>query len=220
MKAGEDTIRVVIADDYDVVRTGLRSILSLEDGITLVGEAADGNAALALTLELKPEVVLMDLQMPEMDGIAATEAICARLPETRVIMLTSFTEEEHVLPAIRAGASGYLLKDASGAEVVAAVRAVARGDSLLDPIAMQRLMQWVATQPREPSLPRSVTPRELDVLRLVVQGKSNKEIAQALGTAENTVKEQLSSVFGKFGLRDRTQAALFAVRTGLVPLDK
>jgi DNA-binding NarL/FixJ family response regulator len=220
MTAGEGTIRVVIADDYDVVRTGLRSILSLEDGITLAGEAADGKAALALTLDLNPDVVLMDLQMPEMDGIAATEAICTRLPETRVIMLTSFTEEEHVLPAIQAGASGYLLKDASGAEVVAAVRAVARGDSLLDPIAMQRLMEWVAAQPREQELPRPLTPRELDVLRLVVKGMSNKEIAHALGTTENTVKEQLSAVFGKLGLRDRTQAALFAVRTGLVPLDK
>jgi DNA-binding NarL/FixJ family response regulator len=220
MDGGDRTIRVVIADDYDVVRTGLRSIFSLAAGITLVGEAADGRAALALALDLEPDVVLMDLQMPEMDGIAATEAICARLPGTRVIMLTSFVEEEHVLPAIQAGAAGYLLKDASGAQVVAAVRAAARGDPLLDPVAMQRLIEWVAARPQEPPAPPRLTPRELDVLRLVVRGMSNKQIAVTLGTAENTVKEQLSAVFAKLGLKDRTQAALFAVRTGLVRLDE
>jgi DNA-binding NarL/FixJ family response regulator len=220
MDGGRDaSITVLIADDFDVVRAGLRSILSVEDDIKLVGEAADGWAALALALELKPDVVLMDLQMPEMDGVAATEAICAHLPATRVVMLTSFTEEEHVLPAIRAGASGYLLKDASGAQVVDAIRAVARGDSLLDPAATQRLVAWVASRPQEPSPPRPLTPRELDVLRLVVRGMRNKEIARALGTAENTVKEQLSSILTKLELNDRTQAALYAVRTGLVPLD-
>ena len=216
MTAGEGTIRVVIADDYDVVRTGLRSILSLEDGITLAGEAADGKAALALTLHLNPDVVLMDLQMPEMDGIAATEAICTRLPETRVIMLTSFTEEEHVLPAIQAGASGYLLKDASGAEVVAAVRAVARGDSLLDPIAMQRLMEWVAAQPREQELPRPLTPRELDVLRLVVKGMSNKEIASILSISDQTVKNNITSIWRHLQVHQSTHAVIYAVRQGWI----
>lgn len=210
----------MIADDHDVVRSGLRSILSLADGIILVAEAADGQAALALALDLEPDVVLMDLQMPSISGIAATEAICARLPETRVVMLTSFVAEEHVLPAIQAGASGYLLKDASGAEIVAAVHAVARGDPLLDPVAMQQLIEWVAARPQDPSPPPPLTPREMDVLRLVVRGMSNKQIAGALGTAENTVKEQLSAVFAKLGLKDRTQAALFAVRTGLVRPDE
>jgi NarL family two-component system response regulator LiaR len=212
-------IRVLIVDDHAVVREGLRTYLSLEEGIELAGEAGNGREAVTLACTLKPDVVLMDLQMPELDGVAATAAISERLPDTRVIVLTSFTDDEHVLPAIKAGATGYLLKDASAEELVQAIEAASRGEARLHPMIAKRLMQQVTT-PREQRAEVALTPRELEVLRLVARGMSNKEIARALVTSERTVKGHVSNVLGKLELSDRTQAALYAVRHGIVPLSE
>lgn len=214
-----ESIRVLVADDHAVVREGLRTYLQLEDHITVVAEAANGREAVALATELNPDVVIMDLQMPELDGVAATQAIKERLPETNVIVLTSFMDDDHVLPAIRAGAVGYLLKDASAAEIVRAIGEAARGEAHLHPAVARRLMQQV-TAPPEPENPgANLSPRELEVLRLIARGMSNKEIAGELVTGERTIKGHVSSILSKTGLADRTQAALYAVRQGIAPLD-
>lgn len=218
MPPGDDVIKVLIVDDHAVVREGLRTYLQLEDHVTVVGEAANGREALALAERLRPDVVLMDLQMPEMDGVAATRAIKERLPAAHVVVLTSFTDDQHVLPAIRAGATGYLLKDASAEELLQAIEAAARGQARLHPMVARKLMEQVTT----PSGPRAVdqlTPRELEVLRLIARGLSNKEIARELVTSERTVKGHVSNILAKLGLADRTQAALYAVREGLAPLE-
>lgn len=206
-------LRVLIVDDHGVVREGLRTYLQLEAGVDLVGEACTGSEAVRLAVELRPDVVLMDLQMPEMDGISATRAIKAQQPQCQVIVLTSYTDDEHVLPAIKAGATGYLLKDVSADELLQAIEAAARGESRLHPMVARRLMEQV-TAPAAPLL----TARELEVLRLIARGFSNKEIARELVTSERTVKGHVSNILGKLDLADRTQAALYAVRAGLAPL--
>jgi two-component system, NarL family, response regulator LiaR len=210
------TIRIVLADDHMVVRQGLRMFLSLDSELEVVGEANDGAEAVELARQLRPDVVLMDLLMPHMDGIAATAAIRRDLPDTEVIALTSVLEDEKVVGAVRAGAIGYLLKDTRADELCRAIKAAAAGQVQLSPQAAARLMREV----RAPDSPEPLTERETDVLRLLARGMSNKEIAQTLIIGEKTVKTHVSNILAKLGVPSRTQAALYAVRIGLVSADR
>jgi DNA-binding NarL/FixJ family response regulator len=207
------TIRVLIADDHSVVRQGLRMFLGLDPELEVVGEATNGEEAVRLAGELRPDVVLMDLVMPRMDGIAATTAIRQRLPEVEVVALTSVLEDASVVGAVRAGAIGYLLKDTQADELCRAIKAAAAGQVQLSPQAAARLMREV----RAPESPEALTERETDVLRLLARGKANKEIARALSIGEQTVKTHVGNILAKLGVQSRTQAALHAVRIGLVP---
>jgi two-component system, NarL family, response regulator LiaR len=207
-------IRVLIADDHGVVREGLRAYLELEPDIAVVGEARDGQEAVRRVAELSPDVVLMDLLMPTMDGVQATQLIKQQKPETHVIVLTSFVDEDRVVPAIRAGATSYLLKDIGAPDLARAIRGAHAGQAQLHPEVARRLMQQV-TAPRKPDAAADLTEREREVLQLVAQGRSNKEIARDLVVSERTIKGHVSSILGKLGLQDRTQAALYAVRHGL-----
>ncbi len=209
-------VRLLITDDHDVVRQGLRLYLRRDPEIEVVGEAADGEAAVELAWSLRPDVVLMDLLMPRMDGIAATGAIRSELPEVEVVALTSVLEEGAVTGAIRAGAIGYLLKDTKAEALCRAIKGAAAGQVQLAPEAAARLMREV----RVPESPEALTERETEVLKRVARGQANKEIAHALFVEERTVKSHVSSVLGKLGVKSRTQAALYAVRTGLVTVDE
>jgi two-component system, NarL family, response regulator LiaR len=214
-------IRVLIVDDHSVVREGLRSFLDLQDGIAVVGEAGDGQQAIDLTHELTPDVVLMDLVMPGLDGVAAMRAIHAHHPDARVIVLTSFLDEQRVLPAIQAGAAGYLLKNVAPADLAQAIRAAHRGEAIIDPAVAARLLNALAGESEHRALaPQRLTAREQQVLELIVGGRSNKRIALELGIAEKTVKAHVGRVLEKLGVADRTQAALVAVREGLVDSDR
>jgi DNA-binding NarL/FixJ family response regulator len=204
---------VLVVDDHAVVREGLRSFLELQEGIEVAGEAADGAEAVEAAGELRPDVVLMDLVMPRLDGVAALRALRERLPGARVIVLTSFAEEDKLLPALRAGAAGYLLKNARPQDVVRAVRAASRGEALLDPVVAARLIESLSGQ-QEPI--ERLTPREREVLVLIGRGYSNKRIARELDVSEKTVKAHVGRVLAKLGVTDRTQAAIVAVRAGLV----
>jgi NarL family two-component system response regulator LiaR len=208
-------IRVLIADDHAVVRQGLRTFLDLQEEIAVVGEAADGEDAVDAVERLAPDVVLMDLVMPGVGGIEAIRRIRARSPATRVIVLTSFLEDEKVFPAVRAGAAGYLLKDVQPQELVRAIEVVHDGQALLHPAVAARLMEEVA-QCDVRRAPDVLTPREREVLALLARGLSNKAIAREFGVAEKTVKTHVSNILGKLGVADRTQAALWAVREGVV----
>jgi DNA-binding NarL/FixJ family response regulator len=208
--------RVLIVDDHGVVRRGLRMYLSLDSDIEVVGEAGDGEEALIMARELAPDVILMDLLMPKMDGIEATKAIRSEMPEVEVIALTSVLEDASVTGAVRAGAIGYLLKDTDAEELGRAINAAAEGRVHLAPEAAARLMREV----RAPESPEALTERENDVLMLVAQGKANKQIASELYVSEKTVKAHVSSILMKLGVQSRTQAALHAVRTGLVSLEE
>jgi NarL family two-component system response regulator LiaR len=202
-------IRVLIADDHAVVRQGLRTFFDLQEDIDVVGEAADGEEALALAERLAPDVVLIDLVMPGVGGIEALRRLRERVPEARAIVLSSFADDDKLFPAVRAGAAGYLLKDVQPRELVAAIRTVHGGGALLHPTVAARLMEELADDP--------LTPREREVLALIGRGMPNKLIARELGIAEKTVKAHVSSVLAKLGVTDRTQAALYAVRAGLAP---
>ena len=210
-----DPIRVVIADDHAVVRQGLRSFLGLQDDIEVVGEAADGAEALRAVDALRPDVVLIDLVMPGIDGLGAIERIREQAPETRILVLTSFADESKLFAALRAGAAGYLLKDVQPAELAQAIRTVAAGEALLDPAVTARVLRRMSERERRPKH-ADLTRRELEVLRLIARGLSNKQIAAELVLSEKTVKTHVSSILGKLRLSDRTQAALYAVREGLV----
>ena len=205
---------MLIVDDHAVVREGLRTYLGLQDGIEIAGEAANGREAVAEAERLRPEVILMDLEMPELDGVGAMRELRRRGVECRVIVLTSFSDERRLLPAIQAGAAGYLLKDAEPREVVRAVRAAHEGETLLAPAVAARLVEAIAEPAGAPA--QRLTPREQEVLELIAAGLSNKLIARRLGIAEKTVKTHVGHVLAKLGVSDRTQAALYAVRTGLV----
>jgi DNA-binding NarL/FixJ family response regulator len=209
-----DVIGVLVVDDHAVVREGLRTFLELQDGIAVVGEAGDGEEAVRQAEALRPDVVLMDLVMPRLDGVGAMRELRVRLPATRVIVLTSFAEDERLLPAIQAGAAGYLLKNVAPAELARAVRAAHAGDALLDPHVAARLVEALA-QPAGEEPPDRLTTREQQVLGLIARGFSNKRIARELGIAEKTVKTHVGHVLAKLGVADRTQAALHAVRMGL-----
>jgi DNA-binding NarL/FixJ family response regulator len=213
-----DAIRVLIVDDHAVVREGLRTFLALQDGIEVVGEAGDGAEALDAAAALQPDVILMDLVMPALDGLGAMRALRDAGTTARVIVLTSFTDDERILPAIQLGAAGYLLKNVAPAELARAVRAAHAGEALLDPTVAARLVAAVAEQRAEgPRAADALTRRERDVLTLIARGLSNKRIAFELGLSEKTVKAHVGHVLAKLGVSDRTQAALYAVRHGLVP---
>lgn len=209
------TTRVLIVDDHAVVRQGLRMFLGLDDELEIVGEAAGGEDAVRLASELRPDVVLMDLLMPGMDGIAATRAIRRAQPETEVLALTSALEDELIYQAIRAGAMGYLLKDTQGHELCQAIKAAAAGQVQLSPDAMARLMRHVDIA----TGPDALTARETEVLCLVATGMTNRQIGLELGIAEKTVKTHVSNVLSKLNAGSRTEAALYAARTGLVSCD-
>jgi DNA-binding NarL/FixJ family response regulator len=219
-------IRVVLADDQALLRKGFRMILDAEDGVEIVGEAADGADAVRLTTLYTPDVVLMDVRMPVMDGIEATRAITASTETTRVLILTTFDLDEYAFNALRAGASGFLLKDVPPAELLAAIRTVARGDAVVSPRVTRRLLQEFAHQLPDlsgngdgdvhPMPPAGLTERELQVLLAVAEGLSNAEIAERLFVSEATVKSHVGRLLSKLGLRDRVQAVVYAFQTGLV----
>jgi NarL family two-component system response regulator LiaR len=205
-------IRIVIADDHSVVRRGLRMFLAMDPELVVVGEAADGEEAVHLARLLLPDIVLMDLLMPVMDGIKATTIIRGELPDTEVLALTSVLEDASVVGAVRAGAIGYLLKDTDADALCRAIKAAAAGQVQLTPQAAARLMQAVSA----PESPEALTERETEVLRLLAQGKANKEIARGLNISEKTVKVHVSNILSKLGVQSRTQATLYAIRIGLV----
>ncbi len=206
-----EPIRVLIVDDHEVVREGLRNFLELQDGMEIAGEAGDGEEGVALAGELQPDVVLMDLVMPKVGGVEAMRALRERVPGTRVIVLTSFIDDEHVLPAMRAGAAGYLLKNVQPQELARAIRTADAGEALIDPAVAARLVDALAESEQDDGYER-LTPREREVLALIGRGFSNKRIALELGVAEKTAKTHVSNLLGKLGLADRTQAALYASR--------
>jgi NarL family two-component system response regulator LiaR len=212
-------IRVVVADDHAVVRQGLRTFLELQDDIEVVGDAADGEAALAAVAEHDPDVVLMDLVLPGIDGVEAIRRVAADHPRTRAIALTSFLDDDKVFPAVRAGAAGYLLKDVQPQELVKAIRAVHAGEVLLHPAVTARLMEDVADGGARSSPPAELTPRERQVAELIARGGQNKGIALELGISEKTVKTHVSAILRKLDVADRTQIAMHAVREGWVELD-
>jgi two-component system, NarL family, response regulator LiaR len=210
-------VRVLIADDHQVVREGLQMILAESDGeIVVVGEASDGDEAVRLATAVRPDVVLMDLSMPRVDGLEATRRLREAGVESRVLILTSFAEGEGVRDAVRAGVTGYLMKDVLKAELLAAIRLAADGVPTLHPRAQQHLMRGIA-EPETPSPFGTLTPRERDVLALLARGESNKRIAAALNLSIGTVKGYVSAIFEKLGVEDRTQAALLAAKHDVVP---
>ncbi len=214
-----EPISVFLVDDHQVVRQGLRDFLELQDGIDVVGEASSGIEAVQFVKQLLPDVVIMDLVMPEIDGVEATRRVKAISPSTQVIVLTSFADDDKVFPAIKAGAISYLLKDVSPLDLARAVRAAKRGEAVLHPEVAAKLMQEFST-PRAPeNEAESLTEREMDVLRLIARGHSNREIAEALIISEKTVKTHVSNILSKLHLADRTQAAIYALRQRLVPMD-
>jgi len=211
-------ISVLIVDDHAVVRHGLRNYLEIQDDIEIAGEAENGLEAVEKVKLYFPDIVLMDLVMPSMDGIEATRQINAATSTTRVIVLTSFSEDDQVFSAIKAGATGYLLKDVSPTDLVEAIRATHQGESQLHPDIVNKLMQEYASRPAEPnSIHGNMTERELEVLGLIARGMSNREIAQSLIISEKTVKTHVGNILSKLHLKDRTQAAIYAHENGLVP---
>jgi DNA-binding NarL/FixJ family response regulator len=213
----EPRIRVLLVDDHAVVRRGLHGFLGLLDDLEIVGEAEDGSQAIRLAEETKPDVILMDLVMPYLDGVAATVEIKKRQPGVEIVALTSFIEEQTVIAALEAGATGYLLKDASADEVADAVRAAYGGEMRLDPAVSRLLAERLRRAKPRPHPVEPLTARELDVLGLVGRGLSNKEIAAQLVITERTARTHVSNILGKLGLASRTQAALYAVEHDLVP---
>lgn len=212
-------IRVVIADDHPIVRRGMRALLATEPGIALVGEAADGAEAVREVLALRPDVVLMDLEMPHLDGIAAIRAILAQRPETRILVVTSFSTDDKVFAAIKAGALGYLLKDSSPEALIAAIGQVHRGEPSLHPAIARKVLGELARPAALPPATDPLTARELAVLQLIARGLGNQEIADQLAISEATVRSHVSSILGKLHLASRTQAALYALREGLASLE-
>jgi NarL family two-component system response regulator LiaR len=220
VRSSESRVRVLIVDDHAIVRKGIRALLSEADGFEVVGEADNGQEAVLRAEECSPDVILMDLLMPVMDGIEATRQITSRQPEARVLVLTSFAADNKVFPAIKAGASGYLLKDSSPDELVRAIRQVHRGEPSLHPTIARKLLQEVAHPAELQPAPEALTAREMMVLRLIAQGLSNQEIADRLVVSEPTVRAHVSRILSKLHLASRTQAALYAVREGLTDADE
>ena len=211
----DDPIRVLVADDQRVVREGLAMLLGLLPGIEVVGAAADGEEAVRMARARRPDVVLMDLRMPRLDGIEATRRLGEEVPAVRVIALTTYADEPSVLGALRAGARGFLTKDAGADEIRQAVEAVARGEAALDPTVQHHVVTAVAEAAEAPQLPDGLTPREAEVLTLIAEGLSNQEIARRLVVSQATVKSHVNRVFAKAGVRDRAQAVAYAYRKGL-----
>ena len=212
-------IRVLIADDQELVRTGFRVILEAEGDIEVVAEAENGVEAVRQAALVKPQVVLMDIRMPELDGLAATDQILRQTDPPTIVVLTTFDQNEYIYRALRAGAAGFLLKDAPSSRLIAAVRAAATGDSLIEPSITQRLVERFAEPAAAPGIPdqlTQLTERELDVLRLITRGLSNAEIAAEMVVAETTVKTHVARILAKLGVRDRVQAVVVAYETGFV----
>ncbi len=212
-------IRVLIVDDHAIVRKGIRVLLSTEPDIEVAGEAQDGRQAIAEASRLQPDVILMDLVMPEVDGITAIQHITVHQPQVRILVLTSFATDDKIFPAIKAGALGYLLKDSSPRELIQAIHQVCRGESFLHPLVARKLLEELSQPPTQPPTPDPLTGREVEVLRLVAQGQSNQEIAAVLMISEATVRTHVSNILSKLHLASRTQAALYALREGLASLD-
>ena len=212
-------IRVFIADDHTIVRKGIRAVLEIVPDIDLVGEAENGRDAVYRVAELEPDVILMDLVMPGMDGIEAIERIRERQPEARILVLTTFAGEDKILPAIKAGALGYHLKDSRPEELVRAIRQVYRGESSLHPVIARKVLEELSRPSNRPPTPDPLTQRELEVLRLVAQGLENHEISEKLVITEATVRTHVSNITGKLHVASRTQAALYALREGIASLD-
>jgi DNA-binding NarL/FixJ family response regulator len=214
-------VRVLIVDDDDLMRAGLRGMLSNDEAIEVVGEAGDGREVVYRTRLLRPDVVLMDVRMPDLDGISATRELLAAFPEMKVVILTTFEQDDYIFGALSAGASGFLLKRTRPEELVAAVKTIAAGDSLLSPSVTSRVIERMAQQP-PPDASRDarldeLTPRESEVLELVARGLSNGEIADSLVIEESTVKTHVKRILAKLGVRDRVQAVIFAYESGLTP---
>ena len=213
-------IRVLIVDDHQVVRQGLRFMLEQEESIEVVGDCADGTEAIAAVRELRPTVVLLDLFLPGQDGISVLTQLKQERPEVEVLMLTSSTDDEHLLAALRAGALAYLRKTAGVEQIIGSVRAAARGESVLDPRIAARLVREVRTSARRRAPLDLLSPREREVLTVLARGRSNRQIAKELAITEETVKAHVSSILAKLHLADRTQAAIFGLQQRLVPLDE
>src|SRR5512134_871548 len=214
-----DTIRILIADDHAIVREGLRALIATEPGLKLLDEASDGVQAVDKALALRPDVILLDMMMPRKDGLGAIRDIIHENPNARILVLTSFAEDEKVFPAIKAGALGYLLKDSSPQELLQAIRNVYNGEASLHPTIARKLMRELNQPASLPPTTDPLTEREVEVLRLVAQGLSNDEIAQKLVVSERTVRTHVSHILDKLHLANRTQMALYAVREGIARLD-
>jgi NarL family two-component system response regulator LiaR len=212
-------IRVLIADDHEIVRKGIRALLATKRDMQVIAEASNGAEAVAQAQANHPDVVLMDLVMPKMDGIRATQEITANLPDTRILILTSFAADEQIFPAIKAGALGYLLKDSGPQELVQAIRQVYRGEPCLEASVARKVLMELSHPVQKTLTPDPLTPRELDTLRLIAQGQSNKEIAEKLVISEETVHAHVSNILSKLHLASRTQAALYALKEGIASLD-
>jgi DNA-binding NarL/FixJ family response regulator len=212
-------IGVFLAEDHAIVRKGIRALLATEPDVEVIGEAADGREAVAEVIRLRPDVTLMDLVLPEIDGIEAIRRITTAWPEAGILVLTSFATDDKVFPAVKAGARGYLLKDSSPEELVRAIRQVHRGEASLDPSIARKVLQELARGSDRPPTPDPLTPREVEVLRLVARGLGNQQIADELSLSEATVRTHVSTILGKLHLASRTQAALYALREGLASLD-
>jgi len=215
----KNSIGVLLVDDHEVVRRGIGALLATEDELLIVGEAADGEEAIAKAATLDPDVILMDLEMPGVGGIEAIESIISSNPEARILVLTSFAADDKVFPAIKAGASGYLLKDTGPEDLVEAIQQVYRGESSLHPAIARKLLREVSQPKTGKQTADPLTERELEVLRLIAKGNSNQEIADELVISEATVRTHVSNILGKLHLASRTQAALYALREGLASLD-
>jgi NarL family two-component system response regulator LiaR len=213
-------IRVLVTDDHSIVRKGIKATLELIPDMELVGEAANGREAVERVATLKPDVVLMDLVMPEMDGIEAIRQIKAQQPNIGILVLTTFAGEDQVFPAIKSGAAGYQLKDSDPEHLVAAIRQVYRGESALHPLIARKVLQELTQPSQGPATPDPLTPRELEVLKLVAKGMENPEIADQLVISEATVRTHVSNIMSKLHLASRTQVALYALRAGLASLDE
>jgi len=215
-----ETIRVLIADDHAIVREGLRTILGFQEGVEVVGEASDGQEAVDLAQELLADVVLMDIRMSKLDGVEATRRIKAQNPQIGVIVLTNYDDDRYVFEGIEAGASGYLLKDIGADDLSEAIHRVARGESLMAPSVLRKVLDEFAHRAEERELPHEgLTPRELEVLQALARGLKNEEIAKELFITEKTVKSHLGSIFSKLGVNDRSQAILYAIKHKLVDID-
>jgi len=214
-----EPIHVFIADDHAIVRKGIVAVLEIVPDIDVVGEAENGRDAVSRVEQLRPDVILMDLVMPEIDGIEAIRRIKDRQPEARILVLTTFAGEDRIFPAIKAGALGYHLKDSRPEELVQAIRQVHRGESSLHPLIARKVLDELSRPTDRPPTPDPLTPREIEVLRLVAQGLENREIAESLVIAEATVRTHVSNITGKLHVASRTQAALYALREGIASLD-